>query len=84
MSLITSGWLAKPAGKLRLRRSTVVLLVLFLGLGALYLQIRTEDEGNRRAPDRGRRPIDDNRHHPRHDLAVAVRTARSGGCRTRP
>lgn len=45
MSLITSGWLAKPAGtKVRLRRSTISLLLAFFGFGALYLQIRTDDE----------------------------------------
>jgi hypothetical protein len=45
MSLITSGWLTKPAGsKVRLRRSTIALMVAFVGLGALYTQIRTDDE----------------------------------------
>ena len=45
MSLITSGWLAKPAGKrLRLRRSTIALMVAFIGLGALYVEIRTEED----------------------------------------
>ncbi len=48
MSLITSGWLAKPAGKrLRLRRSTIVLLIAFFGLGALYVEIRTEEDDPR-------------------------------------
>ncbi len=48
MSLITSGWLAHPVGaRIRLRRSTLVLLVAFFGLGALYLQIGTPDEENR-------------------------------------
>ncbi len=48
MSLITSGWLSKPAGtRIRLRRSTIVLLVAFFGLGALYLQIRTAEEVDR-------------------------------------
>ena len=44
MSLITSGWLGRPASsKVRVRRSTVILILAFLGLGALYLQIRTDD-----------------------------------------
>jgi hypothetical protein len=48
MSLLTSGWLAKPAGRhIRLRRSTIALLVLFIGLGALYLQIRTTEDDDR-------------------------------------
>ncbi len=48
MSLITSGWLAKPAGKrVRLRRSTVILLLAFFGLSALYLNIRTDEEVDR-------------------------------------
>jgi len=50
MSMITSGWLSKPAGsRIRLRRSTIVLLLAFFGLGALYLEIRTDegDQGNR-------------------------------------
>ena len=51
MSLITSGWLARPAGsKVRLRRSTIALLVAFFGLGALYMEIRTSDEGDRTGP----------------------------------
>ena len=42
MSLLTSGWLSQPVGaKFRVRRSTVVLLVAFFSLTALYLQIRT-------------------------------------------
>ncbi len=48
MSLITSGWLAHPVGtRIRVRRSTVVLLVAFFCLGALYLQIRTPEEVDR-------------------------------------
>jgi hypothetical protein len=48
MSLITSGWLTHPVGsRLRVRRSTIVLLVAFFGLGALYLQIGTPDEVDR-------------------------------------
>ena len=44
MSLITSGWLGRPAGsKVGLRRSTLILILAFFGLGALYLQIRTDD-----------------------------------------
>ena len=48
MSLLTSGWLARPAGKrLRLRRSTIALMLAFLGLGALYVEIRTEEDDAR-------------------------------------
>jgi hypothetical protein len=51
MSLLTSGWLAKPAGsKVRLRRSTIILLVMFFALGALYLQIRTTDGTDQPGP----------------------------------
>ena len=47
MSLITSGWFAKPAGsRIRLRRSTIALLLAFIGLGALYMEVRTDDEAD--------------------------------------
>jgi hypothetical protein len=42
VSLLTSGWLSRPVSRrIRIRRSTVLMLAAFLGLGALYVQIRT-------------------------------------------
>ena len=46
MSIITSGWLSQPiGGRVRLRRSTAILLVAFIGLGLLYLRVRTPAAG---------------------------------------
>ena len=45
MTLITSEWYRQPVSRrLRMRRSTAILLALFLGLGAVYLATRPDPE----------------------------------------
>lgn len=42
MSVVTSGWLGQPIShRVGMRRSTAILLVVFVGLGLLYLEVRT-------------------------------------------
>ena len=44
MTLLTSGWYGRPVSShVRLRRSTVLLLLCFVLLGALYLRTRPDD-----------------------------------------